>query len=82
MSGIVKSVNATTDVELPDKTTKTFRNQIQIENNAVGLVKGDSGAAITDIDNKVVGIVFASTGKIAIANKIEDIDRAIKNAKL
>jgi hypothetical protein len=81
-TGKIKSLNGTISLTLPDGTTQVFRNQIQIENNVVGPIPGDSGAAITDVTNKVVGLLFAGGGKIGIANKIEEIDKAIKNAKL
>lgn len=81
-TGIITSTDATLRVDYGDSIGKrTLRNQIRIE-SAAGTILGsygDSGSAIVDRHNRVVGLHFAGTtsGTSIFANPILDVFEAL-----
>ncbi len=78
--GTVTVINATVNVGY-SKGTACFRNQIVVESARGGFIKaGDSGSGLVTISgNNPVGLLYAGnrSGKVAIANHIEDVLDAV-----
>jgi hypothetical protein len=86
-SGLTRSyitgLNATISVQYENECagevvfTKTFTNQIVIRNKASGFLKaGDSGSLMVEdksVSPKAVGLLFAGSSTVAIANPINEV---------
>jgi hypothetical protein len=64
-----------------DGTTYTFTGQMSIrniDNTKPFSEHGDSGSVIINLDNKIVGLLFASNATTSIANHIGDVFNELK----
>ncbi|QDZ76506.1 hypothetical protein [Bacillus cereus] len=68
--GVITAVNATVDVNYGSGRVARFRDQIITSNLSSG---GDSGSLITTNDGIAVGLLFAGSSSVTIANHIEHI---------
>ncbi|WP_245654551.1 S1 family peptidase [Streptomyces violens] len=68
--GRVLSTDATIDVSYGTAGTARFKDQIVTTNMSAG---GDSGSLITSLDNVAVGLLFAGSQQVTIANHIENV---------
>lgn len=82
--GRIVDINYPTTTFPIEGQERTFKGQIAIQSvNAAHHFseRGDSGAAIVDIDNRIVGLMFANNGnanpQITLANHIADVVSAM-----
>jgi hypothetical protein len=68
--GRVIAVDATIDVNYGTAGTARFKDQILTTNISAG---GDSGSLITSLDNVAVGLLFAGSSQVTVANHIENV---------
>ncbi|MFI8998366.1 hypothetical protein [Streptomyces sp. NPDC053542] len=68
--GRIMSTDATIDVSYGTAGTARFKDQIITTNMSAG---GDSGSLITSLDNVAVGLLFAGSQQVTIANHIENV---------
>lgn len=68
--GRVISVDATIDVNYGAAGTARFKDQILTTNISAG---GDSGSLVTSLDNVAVGLLFAGSSVVTVANHIENV---------
>jgi hypothetical protein len=68
--GRVISVDATIDVNYGTAGTARFKDQILTTNISAG---GDSGSLVTSLDNVAVGLLFAGSSVVTVANHIENV---------
>lgn len=68
--GRVMSTDATIDVSYGTAGTARFKDQIITTSMSAG---GDSGSLITSLDNVAVGLLFAGSQQVTIANHIENV---------
>ncbi|MGL5150515.1 MAG: trypsin-like serine protease [Clostridium sp.] len=68
-TGTILSINSTVNVSYVYGTAK-FSNQI-VTTTLVS--PGDSGSALLDMDNRIVGLIFAGSSSVGIANDISDV---------
>ena len=72
-AGKIVDVNATVRVNY-GKFSALFTDQIIIQGKSGSFSSGgDSGSAILNSDGKVVGLLFAGSSEVTVANKIESI---------
>ncbi len=69
-TGRITVVNATVDVNYGSGRVARFRDQIITTAMSAG---GDSGSLITTLDNVAVGLLFAGSPVVTIANQIENV---------
>jgi len=73
-TGIITQVNATFSVQGYPNGAATFTDQIAITaDSGTFLEGGDSGSSLISEDNKVVGLCFAGSTAIGIANRWEHV---------
>lgn len=70
--GEITQINATITVGYGEGKTAIFDNQLVISPGEFS-AGGDSGSAILDMSNNVVGLLFAGSDNITIANQIDDV---------
>ncbi|WP_411059790.1 hypothetical protein [Streptomyces sp. E11-3] len=68
--GRVISVDATVDVNYGTAGMARFKDQILTTNISAG---GDSGSLVTSLDNTAVGLLFAGSSVVTVANHIENV---------
>lgn len=68
--GRVTVVNATVDVNYGGGKAARFKDQILTTPMSAG---GDSGSLITTLDNVAIGLLFAGSAAVTIANQIENV---------
>ncbi|WP_255292317.1 S1 family peptidase [Bacillus cereus] len=68
--GVITAVNATVDVNYGSGRVARFRDQIITTNLSSG---GDSGSLIMTNDGVAIGLLFAGSSSVTIANHIEHI---------
>ncbi|AOM14673.1 S1 family peptidase [Bacillus thuringiensis] len=68
--GVITAVNATVDVNYGSGRVARFRDQIVTTNLSSG---GDSGSLITTNDGVAIGLLFAGSTSVTIANHIEHV---------
>lgn len=68
-TGTIDQIHATVRVSY-DAGIATFTDQVILSGMSAG---GDSGSAILDMDNKLIGLLFAGSRSITIANPIETV---------
>ncbi|WZY00432.1 hypothetical protein NSQ26_14270 [Bacillus sp. FSL W7-1360] len=76
--GIITTVNATVDVNFGSGRVGRFREQIITTNISAG---GDSGSLVMTDDNVAVGLLFAGSSAVTIANQIENV-RALLDVEI
>lgn len=69
-TGRITVVNATVDVNYHTGKVARFQEQILTTKMSKG---GDSGALLTTADNVAVGLLFASSTEVSVANQIENV---------
>jgi hypothetical protein len=69
-TGRITAVNATVDVGYGGGRVGRFQDQILLTNMSAG---GDSGSLITTIEDAAVGLLFAGSAVVTIANQIENV---------
>lgn len=74
-TGRITAVNATVDVNYGGGRTARFRDQILTTPMSAG---GDSGSLITTLDNVAVGLLFAGSAQVTIANQIENVRNLLR----
>jgi hypothetical protein len=67
--GKVLSTDARINVRFGD-SKREFKDQILIESISAG---GDSGSAVTTESGDIVGLLFAGSSRVTVANKIENV---------
>jgi hypothetical protein len=68
--GRITAINATIDVGFGGGLVGRFSDQILLTNMSAG---GDSGSLITTLDEVAVGLLFAGSSVVTIANQIENV---------
>ncbi|MDA2583372.1 hypothetical protein PDR31_28350 [Bacillus cereus] len=68
--GVITAVNATVDVNYGSGKVARFRDQIVTTNLSSG---GDSGSLITTNDDVAIGLLFAGSASVTIANQMEHV---------
>lgn len=74
-TGRITAINATVDVGYGNGRTGRFHDQILTTNMSAG---GDSGSLVTTLDNVAVGLLFAGSASVMIANQIENVRALLK----
>jgi hypothetical protein len=74
-TGRITVVNATVDVNYGGGRVARFRDQIITTAMSAG---GDSGSLVTTLDNVAVGLLFAGSPVVTIANQIENVRAALR----
>ncbi len=69
-TGRITVVNATVDVNYRGGKVARFKDQMLTTNMSAG---GDSGSLITTLDNVAVGLLFAGSTQVTVANQIENV---------
>ena len=69
-TGQIQQVSVTVDVDYGAGRTARFVNQLLAGPMSQG---GDSGSAVVDADNRLVGLLFAGSDSTTIMNRIEDV---------
>jgi hypothetical protein len=68
--GRITAINATVDVGYGSGRVGRFQDQIILTNMSAG---GDSGSLVMTLDEVAVGLLFAGSAVITIANQIENV---------
>lgn len=74
-TGTILSTNATVDVNYGGGLVARFANQIVTTVMTAG---GDSGSLLCDINGNAVGLIFAGSPSISIANKISNVQSLLR----
>jgi len=67
---IVVQLNVTTSVSYGSAGTAIFEKQIMAGPMSAG---GDSGSTVLDMDNNLIGLLFAGSDQVTILNPIQDV---------
>lgn len=68
--GRIVAINATVDVNYGGGNVARFKDQFVTTNISAG---GDSGSLVTTLDNVAVGLLFAGSSTVTVANHIENV---------
>lgn len=76
----ISQLKVTANVNMGDGKTAIFTDQFAIEHPADAPFSqgGDSGSAILTEDNKIVGLLFAGSSTLTIANRWNNVKEALK----
>jgi hypothetical protein len=74
-TGRITAIDATIDVNYGEGKVARFKDQILTTNMSA---PGDSGSLITTLDNVAVGLLFAGSSIVTIANHIENVRALLK----
>jgi len=69
-TGTVLQLNATIQVSYGTNQVATFEGRILTDNMSAG---GDSGSAVLDMENNLIGLLFAGSDTITILNPMEKV---------
>ena len=69
-TGTISSINATVDVNYGGGLVARFANQIVTTFMTAG---GDSGSLLCDINRNAVGLIFAGSSTVSVANRIANV---------
>ncbi len=69
-TGIIQQVDVTVEVSYGSNKVATFVDQLMAGNMSAG---GDSGSAVLNNDNKIVGLLFAGSSSSTIINRIQNV---------
>ncbi len=72
--GVITQVDVTSDVQYGPGQIARFTDQLMAGNMSQG---GDSGSAVLDSDNRLVGLLFAGGDNTTIINRIEHVFSAL-----
>jgi hypothetical protein len=73
-SGVIQQVDVTANVQYGPGQVATFTDQLLAGAMSQG---GDSGSAVLDNDNNIVGLLFAGSDTTTIINRIENVFSAL-----
>jgi len=73
-SGVIEQIDVTVDVQYGTNQTARFTDQLLAGAMSQG---GDSGSAVLDEDNRLVGLLFAGSDNSTIINRIENVLSAL-----
>jgi S1-C subfamily serine protease len=73
-TGKVSYIHATVDVNYGGGRTARFRDQILTTEMSA---PGDSGSLISDLDGRAVGLLFAGSNRVTVANYIEHVQNLL-----
>ncbi len=73
--GVIRQVDVTVRVQYGGGRTATFTDQLMASPMSRG---GDSGSAVVDRDNRLVGLLFAGSEQSTIINRIEHVFTALR----
>jgi len=73
--GRIISADATIDVGYASAGTARFKDQIVATGMSVG---GDSGSLVTTLDNVAVGLLFAGSSQVSLANHFENVRAGLR----
>jgi hypothetical protein len=73
-TGVIEQVDVTVDVEYGTGRTARFTDQLVAGPMSQG---GDSGSAVLDNNNRLVGLLFAGSDQNTIINRIENVFSAL-----
>ena len=73
-TGTITQIDVTVSVSYGSNKTATFVDQLMTGNMSAG---GDSGSAVIDTDNKIVGLLFAGSSSSTIINRIQNVFNAL-----
>jgi hypothetical protein len=71
---VIEQVDVTVDVEYGTGRTARFTDQLVAGPMSQG---GDSGSAVLDNNNRLVGLLFAGSDQNTIINRIENVFSAL-----
>ena len=74
-TGEILQIDVTSRVSYGANKTATFVNQLMAGNMSEG---GDSGSAVLNEDNKIIGLLFAGSNTTTIINRIQDVFQALQ----
>ena len=74
-TGRITAINATVDVGFGGGRVGRFQDQILTTNMSAG---GDSGSLVTTTDGVAVGLLFAGSAVVTIANQIENVRNLLR----
>lgn len=69
-TGQIQQIDVTSQVNYGPNLTATFTNQLMAGSISQG---GDSGSAVLDNDNNIVGLLFAGSSTTTLINRIQDV---------
>jgi hypothetical protein len=73
-TGEVQQVNVTSTVQYGENKTAIFTDQLLAGAMSQG---GDSGSAVLDSNNRLIGLLFAGSENTTIINRIENVFSAL-----
>ncbi|WP_460918560.1 chymotrypsin family serine protease [Pseudoxanthomonas sangjuensis] len=74
-TGEIEQVDVTAQVDYGSGRTATFTDQLMAGAMSQG---GDSGSAIFDMDNRLVGLLFAGSTNTTVINRIQNVFAALQ----
>ncbi len=75
--GVIQQIDVTVNVQYGAGRTATFQDQLMAGAMSQG---GDSGSAVLDDQNRLVGLLFAGSDQSTIMNRIENVFSALNLA--
>jgi len=73
-TGEIQQVNVTSTVQYGENQTAVFTDQLLAGAMSQG---GDSGSAVLDSNNRLIGLLFAGSESSTIINRIENVFSAL-----
>lgn len=73
-TGTIAAVNATVHVNYPNGRTARFAKQIVCHGLSSG---GDSGAVVTDLEQRAVGLLFATSQTVSVLNPMPLVEQLL-----
>lgn len=74
--GEIAQTDVTVNVNMGDSKIAIFTDQIVVEKEGMS-AGGDSGSAVLTEDNRLVGLLFAGSEKVTIANRYSNVKEAL-----
>ncbi len=74
-TGTIEQVDATVRVNFGSGRVATFHDQLMAGAMSQG---GDSGSAVLDVENRVVGLLFAGSVNTTVINRIQNVLQALQ----
>lgn len=74
-TGVIEQVDVTSRVNFGSNRIAVFRDQVMAGSMSQG---GDSGSAVLDNDNNLVGLLFAGSDTTTLINRIENVFDALE----
>ena len=74
-TGSIQQIDVTVDISYGSGKTATFVDQLMTGNMSAG---GDSGSAVLDSNDNIVGLLFAGSSSNTIINRIQNVFEALQ----